>query len=344
MIKNLCVIVSLTLPIKLMAGNIIDLYGDESNKSQKIVSKYSKRISDLENRLEKQFKENSTKEWDKISLLKNHLTNDIKKEGDYLYVDLNTIFYSNNKNKYTTIDVVTKSQPERMRFAASARMKGNFAAKNDLINDMIVFQNTATNLWMNGQLKTTEIPCPVYHCIRQFEHPQLKPYLKIFNEGAIKQKKLILDTMNSDPNPERRAAAAFLMGHFTNPREIIQRLLPHVQDKDTGVRNNVIRVIAETMENAKITQINLRPFLELLDSPQITDRNKALFVLLNTTNSKSAKQQIINQGGKNLLAILKLKQLNNHDIAYQILKRVSGKNYSEDNLIAWKKWVDTNAA
>ena len=82
--------------------------------------------------------------------------------------------------------------------------------------------------------------------------------------------------MNHDPIPDRRAAAVFLIGHFKDPKEIMSTLTPHVMDADSGVRNNVMRVIGMTMEKAHLTQIDLHPFLVLLQSPVESDRNKAL--------------------------------------------------------------------
>ena len=106
-----------------------------------------------------------------------------------------------------------------------------------------------------------------------------------------------------------------------------------------AMKNNAIRVIGETMNRANISNINMVPFLNLLNSPYNTDRNKALYVLLAAAESPSSKKLIIQQGSRNLLAMLKLKQPNNHDISYQLLKKISGKDFGEYNSIAWEKWI-----
>lgn len=87
----------------------------------------------------------------------------------------------------------------------------------------------------------------------------------------------------------------------------------------------------------KITQINVLPFLRLLDSPYTTDRNKALFVLFNSLDSHS-KRIILQKGKVKLLALLRLKQPNNHRISYLLLKKISGKDFGENNSKAWEKW------
>jgi len=204
---------------------------------------------------------------------------------------------------------------------------------------MMQFNHLELQLMMNNQLDLENDTCPVYHCITGFKHPQLKPYLSVFNQGVIKQRKLILQTLNQDKDPERRAAAAFLIGHFQNPKDILSLLMPHVNDSNDHVRNNVMRVIFATMEKAKISKIDTKPFLHLLDSPYSTDRNKALAVLLRAAEDPQTQQSLRHNGRDKLLALLALKQPNNHHTAYLILKKISGKNFDEHNIAAWGKWL-----
>ncbi len=204
---------------------------------------------------------------------------------------------------------------------------------------MMEYNDLTYKLENLNQLKINNISCPVYHCTVGFDNSKLKPYLNMFNIGSIKEKKLILNTLNHDSNPERQAAAAFLTGHFSDPKEIISLLLPHVNDKSSLVRNNVMRVIGDTMDKAKITEIDVTPFLDLLNSPYGTDRNKASLILLNASGTASAQSLIIQNGKDNLLSMLRLQQPNNHDHAYFILKKISGKTYGEYDIAAWDKWL-----
>ncbi|STX41047.1 Uncharacterised protein [Legionella donaldsonii] len=323
------------------ANNIVDIYGLDEKQSEKIIKKYANRVAIIEGLLlHRRREKNNDSNLDNLLFKKRALLNEIKNEGRFLYVDFNTIFYPGNKNQYTTIEVVQKDQPERLRYINTEYAK-NYKLKDDLINEMITFSNLEFELMINNQLNLKESSCPVYHCISGFHHPKLKPYLKIFNTGAIKEKTFIIKTLNDDPDPSRRAAAAFLLGHFKDPHEIISLLMLHVNDRDSGVRNNVMRVIAATMFRAKIDHIDVLPFLDLLASPETTDRNKALGILAKAADSQDEKKIIIQKGGENLLAILKLKQPNNHDIAYLILKKISGKDFGDTNLAAWKKWLES---
>ncbi|KTD22288.1 Uncharacterised protein [Legionella lansingensis] len=337
----------LVMSMHAIAENIVDVYGAEFRVSEEIIRKYANAVGEIEGLLQNAAKTirhgmvNS--EVNKILLKKKLLAEKIKEESDFLFVDFDTVFYPNNKNQYTTIEVVNKTQADRLRFIHPVVNDKNYQSKNDLIDHMINFERLEMELLMNNQLDTRDVSCPVYHCFSGFHHPKLKPYLKVFNAGAIKEKKLIVQTLNHDPHPERRAAAAFLMGHFPHPEEIISLLLPHVNDPYGLVRNNVIRVIAATMAKAKITQIDVIPFLELLDSPEDTDRNKALYVLLTAAESEPTKKVIAQKGGQRLLALLQLKQPNNHEPAYHLFKKISGKDFGEDNVMAWANWLKAQA-
>jgi hypothetical protein len=47
----------------------------------------------------------------------------------------------------------------------------------------------------------------------------------------------------------------------------------------------------------------------------------------------------IREAGPKLIEILKLLQPNNHDFAYAILKKISGKDFGERNYEAWGRWL-----
>ena len=232
-----------------------------------------------------------------------------------------------------------------MRFLNDAK-KNEYTAKKrahkqDIVEEMITYNNEGFALLLAHKVSSFSSDCPVYHCGVGFKHPKLKPYLAKFNTGAVQERGFIIDTLNHDPDPERRAAAVFLIGHFLDPHEIISLLSSHISDKDEDVRNNVMRVIATTMVKAKINTIDVMPFLDALDSPYATDRNKALYVLFVASNDKKSQGVILQKGGAKLLSLARLKQPNNHYWAYGILKKISGQDFGPTNIVAWSAWVSS---
>lgn len=339
----------------LMMGDVsaaitVDVYGTSPLHAKSILKHYGKRVGRLEAQLNQEAlhlkdNEEASEKLKKIFEERENIRQKIQHEGNYLYVNFSTIMYPKNKRSYTTIEVVKSSEPDRMKFALplSHHVSGaiEHPIKNDLIETMQEFQTLEFDLITSNQIDMRDTSCPVFHCVTGFHHPKLQPYLKRFNEGALKDRQLILDTLNHDPEPKRRSAAAFLMGHFKDPHEVIKKLEPHVFDQDDGVRNDVMRVISGTLTTAKIHDINPRPYLTLLSSPSDLDRNKALLVLVSASESKANQSIIIKEGGQQLIALLELKQPNNHDPAYDVLKNISGKNYGSHQITAWKRWLKT---
>ena len=340
----------LSIPIGLHADTIVDVYGSGIKKSEFILKKYKKDVIKIELDMQREYgkeflpnfinSKNHMNALENVFLNKKLLINKIKKSGDFAFADFKTVTYPDRVNRYTTIEVVEKNKANRLKFISEEVELKDEVAQPDLIGKMIDYLRIGEKLFFVSHLAFNENYCPVYHCISGFENKELKPFLKIFNTGVIKEKSLILQTLYHDNDHLRRAAAAFLVGHFHDPHDIISTLLPYVDDKSFYVRNNAMRVISSTMRKAKIYDINPKPFLDILDSPYETDRNKALYILLEALNHPLSKKFIIQNGEDTLLSLLRLQQPNNHMPAYQILKKISGENFSEYDIAGWKTWWD----
>ena len=344
--KTRLIVAGLAFSIGAFGHNIVDLYGDNSATARIILKKYTPQVVEVEESLQKLALEPNPEQnpmFDKIVLKRRALAEKIKNEGDYLNVHFNTVFYPDKKNQYTTIEVVTKNHAERMRYRNRIADDKKYPVKDDLINQMMTFTNIEFNLMYQHKLDSNpkHRVCPFYHCVSGYSAPQLKPYLEVFKVGVVKERKLILDTLNNDPDPERRAAAIYLVGCFSDPQEIVQILSQHINDPSSLVRNNALRVLGATIQTAKMTEIDVTPFLGLLNSPDETDRNKTLWVLLTVSKSKKAKPILIQKAGENLIQLLALKQPNNHEMAYMVLKEISGKDFGEHNVKAWEQWLSS---
>jgi len=342
MAKILMVIFCGVISMTASAKNIVDIHGANEKSSKKILKTYSKKISETMDNLiacsTHLSNEHNEHLLQKYAQKQFDLSEKIKKEYDFDFVDFQVVMYP-KKDSYTTIEVIEKNQSERLRFVkpheSAKAIQQKQSVKNDLIDKRIKFDNLEMQLYQENKLDLKDIVCPVYHCFVGFKHPQLKPYLSVFKKGVVEEKKLIIETLNKDKNPQRRAAAAFLVGHFNDPHEILSVLTPHINDVDDLVRNNVMRVIGSTLSKTKIDHIDLQPFLDMLDSPYTTDRNKALYIILEASSMPSTRDLIIQNKNK-LIDLLALKQPNNHDIAYKILQKISAKDFGEHNISAWK--------
>lgn len=325
---------------------IVDVYGANKTHTETILKKYSNQVIEIESEQLKQFQDGvitdkkNIKTFEKLQTRKEKLIEDIKKEGDFLYVAFDTVSYSDKKNLYTTIEIIENKQPQRLKFIDPHVNKKKHNVHSMLVDKMIEYDNLRMKLDLLNQLDTDHYTtCPVYHCTSGFNHQALKPYLKVFNAGVIKEKNQILDVLTNDSDSERRAAAAFLLGHLQNPEEIISILEKHVNDKHGHVRNNAMRVIAATMQKANIDTINIIPYINLLNSPYVTDRNKALAILASASKNRALQSIIIKKSKDNLVKLLELKQPINHNWAHDVLKQISGKNYGEYDVNSWENWL-----
>ena len=345
MIKGLLLTACLGVSFSVCA---VDVYGVNRDQAKQIIKTYGKQIARLESDISKlSFKSKSgIKDNPKndIRLKKQAIVDGLMKDYGFLFADLEMIYYPNYKKSFTSVEVVDKAHPERLRFVNLKSRKGEPGTqvlhKPDLIEDVLKYEQMAQELMYFDQLKLYT-SCPVLHCTFGFDDPRLKPYLSQFNEGAVKERALILKTLKEDPDPNRRGAAIFLLGHFKNAKEVVSLLMPYVADKDEGVRNDAMRVIAETIYHGHLTIADISPFVDVLDSPYTTDRNKALYVLRNAVVTQDAKKQLLEKGGDKLVEIFRLKQPNNHDLAYELLKTISGKDFGSTNVAAWSRWVSS---
>ena len=340
-LKNILYLLLMFLPLQLQAQTLIDVYGTKPAIAQKIIQQHGKQITQLDNYLSSLLKIPENLDPTKIeSLYKKYeeLKEKIKKQYHLLYININTVHYPAPQNPCTTIEVIEATAPERLKLVSSPDTA--ISPHKDIIQNMIDYEALAMNLFLNNKLPAKAV-CVLNHCAMGFNHPQLQPYFNLFNKSIKTEKNFIVHTLQTDPDTNRRAAAAFLIGHFKNAEEIITLLTPHVLDNNSGVRNNVIRVIASTMHHAQIHHINPQPFIKLLSSPYNSDRNKSLYVLLTSAENKITRQALISKADQPLLDLLALKQPNNHDPAYQILKKISGQDFGEYNLSAWRQWFKT---
>jgi hypothetical protein len=104
-----------------------------------------------------------------------------------------------------------------------------------------------------------------------------------------------------------------------------------------------MRVIGGTLDKTKIDDFPVHDILQALDFPDTTDRNKALYILYSLSKSKqsdSYRSTIAHHASHRLVDLLRLQQPNLHDMAYVLLKQISGKEYGERDYAAWENWLN----
>lgn len=271
--------------------------------------------------------------------LQNDIIADIQNQGRFAYVGLSAIRYPKDRAIHFTLDVVDADDKNRAFDFLPAPTK-NIADPDDLISQWLAYERTGFALFSANNQGPIFKNCPANHCLFGFEEPVLQKYASIFNHLVPKNRLLLISVLREDRDPQKRSAAAYLLAHIKNGKEVVDVLTPSIFDSNSTVRNNVLRVIAMTLE--KNNQVYFPAYLlpKLLDFPTATDRNKALYIL-SVLIKKHYYANYIKRHCLNLLLYeLKLFQPNLHDLAYSILKQISGKYFAERDYNAWQKWAD----
>lgn len=318
----------------------IDIYKTKQLSASSVGKEFGKdlkRMSDLY--YTKNFAD-STTTGKKFESLKSKIISKLKREGDFDYVGLSMIRYENENVPHVTIDVVDKNDKNRMvKFLPAPANEEPDPDK--LIENWQSYQKTGIRIFLNENKFPTYKICPAHHCIFGFEDKRLKKYGDIFNSKVPENKNKLILVLRGDKDPEKRSSAAYLLAHIKDGRELVDILTPSIYDSSPGVRNAVMRVLGETVAKDKITNFPVAPLLKALDFPDTSDRNKALYILFSLASQPKYAAFVKKHALDLLLSELRLLQPNVHVLAYETLKKISGKKYTDVDYVSWQNWANS---
>lgn len=270
----------------------------------------------------------------------------VRAAGDFVSIEPALVGYyeADGLQYYFTIDVVERRDAaRRMGFAPAPT--GVHPDPDGLIADWQAFEAKITELTGKGEMSPARIDCAAFHCLGDHKHAAVAALAARFRERVPHQKEALAKILRDDRREDFRAAAAYLLGYMTDGRELVRRLVPALRDESSFVRNSVMRVLAEIAFHHPEVEVPLEPVLGVLDFPATTDRNKAAAILdglLARPGAAHYHPQVIEGAGETLLAMLRLQQPNNHAFAYNILKKVSRRDFGERDYAAWEAWLREN--
>ncbi|MBI4404798.1 MAG: hypothetical protein HY537_11585 [Deltaproteobacteria bacterium] len=276
--------------------------------------------------------------------LETQLSAKIKKAFDLALAEWSVMHYFEEQGLaiYITLDVVEKADTAR-RMPFLPAPKGKFPDPDSLISQWMQYETTALQLAQAGELgEQGPVACPAFHCPFGHKHPKLKPFEKAFVDGAKKNEKALVEIQAKDERAEYRGAATFLLPYLKDGKKVLSLMLGRVRDSDALVRNNTLRVLGDIAEFHKELMVPLKPILEALQFPRVSDRAKAVYVVHALANqTKEMSDALIKDGLPQLLTILASTQPNHREVASAVLRRLSGKTFKANDLAAWKAWADS---
>ncbi len=269
---------------------------------------------------------------------------EIETLGDFAQIEPALIGYyePDGMKYYLTLDFVDRADAARRRpfFAAPT---GTHEDPEALLADWHEYEKRVFALMGAQKMSPDRVACPAFHCLGDSTNPEVKPLFDGIVTRAPRHVAELAAILHDDKSPGKRGTAAYVLAFSSDGVALVKLLLPSINDPDSLVRNNVMRVLYDIAAYHPEVDVPLDPVLAALDFPETTDRNKASAVvsaLLKRPGAESLRCPIAQRAGTTLLAMLRLEQPNNHGFAYIILKALSGKDLGERNYDAWQAWLD----
>jgi hypothetical protein len=121
--------------------------------------------------------------------------------------------------------------------------------------------------------------------------PAARAVQERFLTFAARDLKLLRDVLHQSEDAEQRALAAQVIAYAKDKQAVVNDLVEAMRDPAEGVRNNAMRALAVMAESAAQKtnhpiRIPVRPFIEMLNSVEWTDRNKSSLALLRLTKQR----------------------------------------------------------
>ena len=138
-----------------------------------------------------------------------------------------------------------------------------------------------------------------------------------------------------------RALAALVLGYATDKPAVVEDLVRAMRDPSGAVRNNAMRalhVFANMLPSVSpsVPRVPAQPFVELLDSPVWSDRNKASLTLMALSRGRDLEllAKLQSQALAPLIEMARWKSEGHAQPAFFILARIAG--YSDE--VAYDLW------
>ncbi len=153
---------------------------------------------------------------------------------------------------------------------------------------------------------------------------------------AEEYRQIIRDVLRKAADDDQRAIAAWTLGYAADKASVVDDLLYAVRDSNEVVRNNATRALAAIAQLGQAQpalgiEIPFEPFIDMLNSIEWSDRNKAGFVLrtLTETGDPELLEQLRERTLESLAEMAQWKS-SGHAMAYfLILGRIAGMSDEE---------------
>jgi hypothetical protein len=215
--------------------------------------------------------------------------------------------------------------------------QGKVRLPQDVVQAGDDFQKALSNAVLKGAGEDTS------HGHSLSNDPVMRAVQERFITFAARDLKLLRDVLRHSADAEHRALAAEVIAYTANKQAIVNDLVEATRDPAGGVRNNAMRALSVMAKSARQTtkqpiKIPVRPFIEMLNSSEWTDRNKSSYALLALTDKRDPAilSELRQRALPSLVEMARWKSSGHAYAPFALLGRVVGFQEDEINA-AWER-------
>ena len=261
----------------------------------------------------------------------------------FLSISVNDYVTSANRTWYVTFDAVDAADAKtRMPFRAAP--SGRAPDPEGLLAAWQQYSDAGDALAQKGLLDMSAHPnCPGFFCLWGSKTPELKQLEQKLEAGAVSGRTLLEKTLADDAEPRKRAAALFVLSYLKDGKDVVELCYAALEDPSEDVRSASLQILAEVALYHKTVFLDVGKIVPALDYPTVSDRAKALSVLVGLADNPSYRPTVLTRGTPYLLGLLRLQQPANHDLAFTLLAMLSQQSYDQRDYDSWRKWVESQS-
>ncbi len=252
----------------------------------------------------------------------------IQQSGAFALVNLSPVFYPDG-SAYVTIDVVPSLQRERLKLRPAPDL--DVTINSNLLEIHDKFNAAWMSLFAQGVDVSSTSRAGYWH----YSHDTLVPFVKLFRAEVPGQRQELIQVMLYDAHPERRQAAASLLGFDREDALSAEALTWALLDPAPVVRSAAARALLPKVRHAvgrhdDTPPISAVPVIHMLSLPSTSDRSGASALLADLALLPSLRGQILSATFPILLQMIEATAPGSRGSAVEVLQAATGLSYGAE--------------
>lgn len=259
--------------------------------------------------------------------------------ASYLSLYVGRYVTSAERTAFLTVDIVDpEDAAARMPFRAAPQ--GQALDPDGLLAAWQQYEAEGDAQVRAGQLDgSTHASCPGFYCLWGSGTPELAALEKKIAAGAPAHKDMLLKVLKQDADARKRASALFVLSYLPDGKQVVDLSLDALNDPAEEVRAAGLQILSDVALYHKSVLIDLSKILPVLDYPTVSDRAKALSVMIGLGDNPAYKPLVMTRGTPYLLGLLRLRQPANHDLAFTLLSTLAAQAIGQRDYPGWNAWI-----